>query len=133
MMTARTAIKEQAEILKNGAKYQAVKAHVKKNQKFYLGVGVGAFVVMATRRPAISIVNTVSPSFMPIFNNTVNNGGHIRKIVRCLETGELWLSVTEAAAAQGKTLPFMSRHLNHPELLPTINNMHFVIEALASG
>ena len=58
-MTARTAIKEQADILKNGAKYQAVKVHVRKNRQFYIGVGVGAFVVMATRRPSIHIVNTV--------------------------------------------------------------------------
>lgn len=132
-MTVKAAVKEQAEILKNGAKYQAVKLHVRRNKKFYIGFGAGALVILVTRRPSINVI--ASPTFnnMPIFNNTVNNGGFIRKIVRCVETGELWLSVTEAAAAQGKNIPLMSQHLNHPDVVPTINGLHFVIEALASG
>ena len=132
-MTARTAIKEQAEILKNGAKYQAVKVHLKKNQKFYLGVGVGVCVVLVTRRPAVNIVNTVAPVIAPAFHNTVNNGGHMRKIVRCVETGQLWLSVTDTAEALGKSISVVSQHLNHPDLSPDINGLHYVIEALAAN
>ena len=64
MTNVRATVKEQAEILKNGAKYQAVKTHTKKNQKFYIGVGVGAFIVMATRKPSINITNTITPTFV---------------------------------------------------------------------
>lgn len=132
-MAVKATVKEQVELVKNGAKYQAVKLHVRRNKKFYMGFGAGTLVVLVVRRPAVNIVNTVSPSFMPIFNNTVNNGGHMRKIIRCLETGELWLSVTEAAAAQGKDVALMSQHLNHPDVVPVINGLHFAIEALATG
>ena len=114
-MTARSTIKEQAEILKNGAKYQAVKLHVKKNQKFYLGVGVGAFVILVTRRPAINVV--VSPLFnnTPVFNNSVNFGGHMTKMVKRMSDGAMWETVTEAAKEAGVSLSFMSRHLNGHE------------------
>ena len=60
-MTVRTTVKEQAEILKNGAKYQTVKLHVRRNKKFYIGFGTGALVVLVTRKPTINITNTVTP------------------------------------------------------------------------
>jgi len=47
-----------------------------------------------------------------VFNNTVNNGGHMHKIVQCIETGEIWEKVTDAAEAAGTTLSYMSRHIN---------------------
>lgn len=58
-MTARSTIKEQAEILKNGAKYQAIKLHVRRNKKFYMGVGTGVFITLVVRRPTIQVTNTV--------------------------------------------------------------------------
>jgi hypothetical protein len=112
-----------------------VKAHVRRNKRAY---SVGTVVVIAgvayylgTRRTITQI--SVAPVFNNMINNTVNNGGHMRKIVRCLETNEIWLSVTEAALAQGKNLSLMSQHLNHPEVVPHINELHFVIEALATN
>lgn len=59
-MTVRSAVKEQTEILKNGAQFQAVKLHVRKNKKFYIGFGTGALVVLVTRRSPINVVNTVN-------------------------------------------------------------------------
>lgn len=124
-MAVRQTVKEQAEILKNGAKYQAVKLHIRKNKKFYMGVGTGVLVTLIVRRPSINVVNA------PVFNNIVNNGGHMRKIVHCLETDELWPSVGAAAEAAGTTIQNMSRHINGRR--DNINNLHYVIEALASG
>jgi hypothetical protein len=60
MMAIKAAVKEQAEILKNGAQFQAVKLHVRKNKKFYMGFGTGALVVLVTRRSPINVVNTVN-------------------------------------------------------------------------
>lgn len=125
-MTVRTTVKEQAEILKNGAKYQAVKAHVKRNKKLYIGIGIGASVVLVTRRPSINIVNA------PVFNNNiVNNGGYMRKIVRCIETDEMWPSVSKAAEAVGVTIHSMSNHINGRQ--DSLNGLHYVIEGLAAG
>lgn len=59
-MAVKATIKEQTEILKNGAKYQAVKLHVRRNKKFYMGFGTGALVVLVTRRSPINVVNTVN-------------------------------------------------------------------------
>jgi hypothetical protein len=125
IMAVKATVKEQVETIKNGAKYQAVKTHVKKNQKFYVGFGAGALVVLVTRKSTINVVNA------PVFNNIVNNGGHMRKIIHCLETDELWPSVGVAAEAAGTTIQNMSRHVNgHRE---SLNGLHYVIEALASG
>ena len=121
-----------------------VKHHLRENKKVYLvgaGVGVGCFAAgYLLRRPKMieipMIINNM-PKFVnkPVIeiNNTVNNGGHMRKIVKCLETGQLWLSVTEAAREQGKNLSLMSQHLNHPDVVPEINGLHFVIEALTTN
>jgi hypothetical protein len=102
-------------------------------------VVMGAYMVLSTTRQLIvghpnpaQITNTVAPVISPVFNNVVNNGGHIRKIVLCLETGERWGSVTDAAKAQGKNVPLMSQHLNHPDAVPHINNLTFMIEGLAT-
>lgn len=59
-MAVKATIKEQTEILKNGAKYQAVKLHIRRNKKFYMGFGTGALVVLVTRRSPINVVNTVN-------------------------------------------------------------------------
>ena len=99
---------------------------------------IGGYMVLSTARQLIighpnpaQITNTVAPVISPVFNNTVNNMGHMRKIVLCLETGERWGSVTEAAAAQGVQIGMMSQHLNDHR--DHINNLHFIIEALATS
>jgi hypothetical protein len=114
---------------------QELKTHLQVKKKIYL-TGAGAFVmgaavgVILKSRPT-TIINQVAPNIAPVFNNTVNNGGYMRKIVRCVETDELWPSVSKAAEAAGVAVPLMSRHLNgHHD---HINDLHFVIEGLAAG
>lgn len=128
-------LKEKTHALTVGTKYQKAKQHVQDNRNSYLagagGLAVGALGVLLLTRSPLQINNTVAPVISPVFTNVVNNGGYTRKIVRCVETGEMWLSVTESALAQGVAIPRMSQHLNgHRE---QINNLHFVIEALAAS
>lgn len=63
-MAVKATIKEQAEILKNGAKYQAVKLHVRRNKKFYMGVGTGVLVTLIVRRPTVQVSTTVQLPIM---------------------------------------------------------------------
>jgi hypothetical protein len=113
---------------------EKVKHHLRENEELYIGLAVGlitgaAVGVMIRSRP----IHVIAPMFnnAPTFNNVVNNGGHMRKIVRCIETGEMWRTVGEAAEAAGVSFPAMSRHINGHD--DHIRNFHYVIEGLASG
>lgn len=64
-MAVRQTVKEQAEILKNGAKYQAVKLHVQRNKKFYVGVGAGVLVTLIVRKPTVQVSTTVQLARLP--------------------------------------------------------------------
>lgn len=113
-----------------------VKQHLKDNKTTYL-VGAGCLVAgYLLRKPSIVAPvfnNAVTPVFnnMPVFNNTVNNGGYMRKIVRCLETDQMWPSMKAAAEATGNHLTMMSRHCNGH--VSDLNGLHYVIEGLAAG
>jgi hypothetical protein len=64
-MPVKDTVKEQVGLLKDGAKYQAVKLHVKKNKKFYMGFGSGVLVTLIVRRPAIHVSTTVQLAKLP--------------------------------------------------------------------
>lgn len=115
----------------------AVKQHVKKHQTIYACGATAIVCVVGTKIFGRSTVinNNVMPSIAPVMNNivnnTVNNGGHMRKIVRCVETDELWTSVSKAAEAAESSISKMSQHLNgHKD---HVNGLHYVIEGLAAG
>jgi hypothetical protein len=133
---------KQRESLEASKNYQKAKLHVQTHKMAYACLGSaavsGSVVTLLKSRPLnVTNVTNVMPKIAPIinnapiFNNTVNNGGHMRKIVRCLETDELWTSVSKAAKAAEVAIPRMSQHLNgHKD---QINGLHYVIEGLASG
>jgi hypothetical protein len=116
--------------------YQKAKAHVQRNQNTYLvgaaGIAGIAGVLVFKSRPVITIENVASPVFnnLPIFNNenignSVNFGGYAHKIVKCLETGEIWETVTAAAKAAGVATSKMSQHINgHME---HVDGLHYEI------
>jgi hypothetical protein len=82
---------------------------------------------LATMRPVFN--NT------PIFNNhitNVNNAGYLRKIVRCLETDEMWPQVKTAAEKTGNSLHWMSRHVNGHDARPDVNGFTYVIEGIGT-
>jgi hypothetical protein len=117
-------------------KYEKVKQHLKDNRKTYI-VGASCLTVgYFLRRPqALSPVfnNTVAPVIenSPTFINTVNNGGYARKIIRCIETDEMWPSMTKAAEAAGHTLQAMSKHIHGQN--EHLDGLHYVIEGLAAS
>src|SRR4051794_27892531 len=95
--------------------FRKAKQHVEKNKTTYI-VGAGCLVVgYVLRKPqAITMITeAAAPIIAPVFNNhnvvenTVNNGGYARKIIRCLETDQMWPSMTKAAEAAGHTLQAM--------------------------
>jgi hypothetical protein len=113
-----------------------VKQHFVDNKTTYL-VGAGCFAVgYLIRKPSVAgpvFNNVVAPVIenVPVFNNTVNNGGYARKIVRCLETDEMWPSMTKAAEAAGHTLQAMSKHIHGVN--DHLDGLHYVIEAVTAS
>jgi hypothetical protein len=128
-------VRQKVEALAAGQQMQKIQAHFKEHKREYL-IGGGAFVfgVLIARRPqtiAPVFNNNNIPAFNNIVNNTVNMGGPMRKIVRCLETDEMWSSVGKAAKNAGVSLPMMSQHINgHTD---HVQGLHYVIEGLAAG
>jgi NO-binding membrane sensor protein with MHYT domain len=104
--------------------FKRIRAHVKRHERAYClgtGVGVGVVVMLAIRKPIVI-------SVAPVFNNSnqqINLAGHATKFVECLETGEMWKKVTEAAEAAGVGISAMSKHLNGHE--DNINGLHYKI------
>lgn len=109
-----------------------VKTHLNRHRTIYISaavLGVGVCVGMRMSKPT-QIINTVAP----VFNNDNSSaafGGYARKIVKCLETGQLWESVNDAAAAAGVSQSMMSKHLNGNK--DHISNLHYQIIGLSSG
>ncbi len=108
-----------------------------KDNRVPIGVGVGglAFGYLLrgkTVHMAPTFNNTVAPVIenAPVFINTVNNGGYMRKIIRCVETDEMWPSMSKAAEAAQQSLTNMSRHVHGKT--ETLNGLHYVIEGLAA-
>lgn len=125
---------------RENAKYQQVKQHLEANKTTYL-IGAGGLVVgvgiglLLKQRPT-QIINMVAPEIKPVFHNNnsssaVNFGGHMTKLVKCLETGEVWEKVADAAKAVGTTSSTMSKVLNgHTE---TFDGLHYAIIGMGTS
>jgi hypothetical protein len=100
---------------------EGIKAHFRRNKKLYLGIGIGVAITLAIRKPVVI-------NIAPVFNNSnqqVNFAGHTTKLVKCLETGQVWEKVTESAKSAGVPLARMSRHLHGHN--PHLNGLHYKI------
>ena len=132
-----------------------VKAHLKANKNIYIAAGIGVLVgvivgaggTMYLKRNAkgiTQVINNVAPVFndsvapvfnetiAPVFNNNdnVNFGGYLHKIVKCLETGEIFETVKDTANAAGVDVVRMSKHLNGS--VDQINDLHYEIIGLGT-
>lgn len=109
---------------------ERIKMHFRKNKKLYLGIGIGVVVTLAIRKPIV-LAPIFNNNNIPVFhNNQINFAGHMTKLVKCLETGQLWETVTEAAGAVGHTVQTMSKHLNgHTE---HIDGLHYAIVGMGT-
>lgn len=93
--------------------------HLKDNKTAYIcgavGVVAGVAVGVSLRSPKMPEINVpIVNNNTPVFNNTNTNnmGGYSTKMVECLETGQIWKTVKDAAAAAGVSASTMSKHLN---------------------
>lgn len=123
------------------SRWGKIKAHVKRNEDRYVSFAAGAisgavlFGVHAYLNgygqttingdvvenvgggnASSNIENVVavnSPITIDQTTNVINNfGGHMVKFVKCVESGEIFGSVTEAAEAAGVSHSAMSKHIN---------------------
>ena len=111
---------------------EKIKTHLKAHRTEYICVGslVAGIVIGKVVFGKATITNTVSPSFVNTVSQ-VTNGGYMHKIVKCLETGQMWETVKDAAEAMGVSPSMMSRHINgHRD---HISDLHFSIVGLGSG
>lgn len=113
------------------SRWERFKAHLERNKKVYIwsaigitaGIAGGYAIAKAEERDGghevRMYVDTGGGDIDTVVfgdnstESTVNNYyGHSTKIVKCLETGEIWETVGEAARAAGVSQPVMSKHLN---------------------
>lgn len=125
-------------------RWERVKQHVVRNRYWYaaggLAVVAGALGYSIGRSSADGekyysdweIEDVVESQVQIGDGNTIENHteitnyyGHSTKIVKCLETGEIWETVGEAARSVGVSQPVMSKHLNGRQ--EHINGYHYEI------
>ena len=125
-------------------RWERVKQHVVRNRYWYaagglavvagvLGYSVGRSSADGECGHVFEVGGDVTDSPVLIGDgNTMENHseinnyyGHSTKIVKCLETGEIWETVGEAADAIGVGRTTMSKHLNGRT--DHIDGLHYVI------
>lgn len=126
-------LKQKIENVIAAQEIEKAREHIRANKNAYIagsvGVVVGGVSVLITKGRTGDIVNTVAPVISPVFNNdnssSVNFGGYATKCVKCLETGDVWETVKEAASDAGSDPSWMSKHLNGRT--KHINGKHYKI------
>lgn len=116
------------------SKIEKIKNHLKEHKREYLigggclvgGVLIGAVAYAALPGTAVNVTNnipvdvtvkpkiTVNPEITvkPVINTHNTMGGYQQKIVRCIETGQIFESVKAASEQAGVNPSFMSKHIN---------------------
>lgn len=116
------------------SKIEKIKNHLKEHKREYLiggsclvgGVLIGAVAYAALPGTAVNVTNnipvdvtvkpkiTVNPEITvkPVVNIHNTMGGYQQKLVKCLETGQIFESVKAAAEQAGVNPSYMSNHIN---------------------
>ena len=113
---------------------EKIKKHVDDHKLLYVAgacICVGLIVGRSMGNEAPVVNNTAIASPVVNTTTTVANGGYSRKLVECLETGEIWKSVKDAAKAAGVEPYTMSKHLNGAK--DHVNNLHYSIAGLSTN
>lgn len=112
----------------------SVKKHVEDNKTAYIVVGsmvMGLVVGRILFGSKAIIHNSAVASPIVNISSKVTNGGYTHKIVKCLETGQIWETVKDAAEAMEVSPSMMSKHINgHKD---HISNLHFTIVGLGAN
>jgi hypothetical protein len=136
-------------------RFDKIKDVVKRNWKpFVIGVGTTTGIVViasvtcyVTRGRKIVIVSKVPllgelipnegrniimnrPIFKksPIYNVTNNFGAPVNRltrVVKCVETGQTTTAINHMAADMDLSASHISRHLDYPEMYPSVKGYHF--------
>jgi hypothetical protein len=118
-----------------------IKDHFDQYKTVYISVGVialsiGVGIAIGKKIDVHNLpTNTISDSTNAIINNgsLIQNNfqGRLSKIVRCVETGEIWTSIRETADELGVTPNEVSRVINgHAS---DIHGLHFEVLGLRSA
>lgn len=109
-----------------------IRKHIQENKDLYM-VGltlVNVVIGLSGRKlPQINIDNHNNVN--PTINQVVSTGSYSRKIVKCIETGEIFESITEAAIHADVSINNMSRHLHGKA--DSINGKHYEIVAVTDN
>ncbi len=115
---------------------EKIRDHIQEHKVVYIASGasfaIGGLSMLVLKSKSTQIINTVAPVISPIFNNInqVTLGGYAHKVVKCLETGQIWESVKDAADALGTTPSTLSKVLNGHTA--DFAGKHYTIIALGS-
>lgn len=122
------------------SKKERIVNHLKEHKTTYICAAAGAVAGAAVGVVAVSLRSPKMPEInvpivnnnTPVFNNvnTNNMGGYSTKMVECVETGQIWKTVKDAAAAAGVDPAVMSKHLNGRQR--DIFDLHYTIIGFGS-
>lgn len=123
------------------SKRERIVNHLKEHKTTYIcaaagavaGAAVGVVVGVSLRSPKMPEINVpIVNNNTPVFNNINTNtmGGYSTKLVECVETGQIWKTVKDAAEAAGVSATTMSGHLNGRQ--DHISGLHYTIIGLGS-
>ena len=115
-------------------KYEQIKAHVERNKPIYAfagGIVLTTAIFVVTRRLTTSVLvkKIVFKDSVLLIQTYARHQGAPSWVVRCVETGEIFTSQSDAAMRMGLDPSTISRHLNGTKA--HVMGYHFVRLAMA--
>ena len=130
---------------------EKVKAHLKRHKIEYVVGGIAIqsllFIYIGYRigsltskqefvAPTVGAINASKYSRVTVNviqgnDNVVNFGGYASKLVKCIETGEIFERVKDAAKSAGVESAKMSKHINGH--MDNVNGSHYKIIGLSTN
>ena len=93
----------------------------------YMGYRIGSFTSkQESVAPTVGVINASKHSRV-----IVNFGGYASKLVKCIETGEIFELVKDAAKSAGVEPAKMSKHINGH--MDNVNGCHYRIVRLSTN
>ena len=93
----------------------------------YMGYRIGSFTSkQESVAPTVGVINASKHS-----RGIVNFGGYASKLVKCIETGEIFELVKDAAKSAGVEPAKMSKHINGH--MDNVNGCHYRIVRLSTN
>jgi hypothetical protein len=103
----------------------------------YMGYRIGSFTSkQESVAPTVGVINASKHSRVIVNviqgnDDVVNFGGYASKLVKCIETGEIFERVKDAAKSAGVEPAKMSKHINGH--MDNVNGCHYRIVGLSTN